>query len=188
MRADAQRNRQRILTTAKELFERDGVSVPLDDIARAAGVGPGTLHRHFPSKEVLLAEVVVDRVTSLADQLSALAGEDQPGDALTDAVSLMLDEGDRSASLKAALTGTDFDLRRAAPDATARLNTAVDQLLQQAQRARQIRDDIDINDLMALIAGAFTAEQHVDPNRRRPPRLAAVLFDGLRTTTTTTED
>ncbi len=96
MRADARRNRQRILTAAQELIERDGPSVPLDDIARAAGVGPGTLHRHFPSKEALLAEVLVDRVTDLADRLAALAHEDHPGEALTRAVSLMLDEGDRA--------------------------------------------------------------------------------------------
>lgn len=181
MRADAQRNRERILTAAQELIERDGPSVPLDDIARAAGVGPGTLHRHFPSKEALLAEVLLDRVAGLADQLSALANEDHPGEALTRAVSLMLDEGDRSTALKSALVGTDFNMQRAAPEATARLHAAVDQLLRHAQQARQIRDDIDVNDLMALIAGAFTAEQHAGLDRHRPRRLATVLFDGLRT-------
>lgn len=185
MRIDAQRNRQQILTAATELIERDGPSVPLDDIARAAGAGPGTVHRHFPSKEALLADVVVDRVTGLADQLLALGSEGRPGDALTHAVSLMLDEGERSTSLKSALVGTDFDLRRAAPEATARLHAAVDQLLRRAQRAAEIRDDIDVNDLMALIAGAFAAQHHADPDRRHPLRLAAVLFDGLRTTAPT---
>ncbi len=73
-------------------------------------------------------------------------------------------------------------MRRAAPEATARLHGAVDRLLQDAQQARQIRDDIDIDDLMALIAGAFSAEQHAGLDRHRSRRLATVLFDGLRTT------
>lgn len=181
MRADAVRNRQRILTAAQRLIERDGPSVPLDDIARAAGLGAGTLHRHFPTKEGLLAEVVVDRVTGLADQISKLADAENPGDALMTAMSLMLDEGDRSAVLKASLLGTDFDLRRAAPDAVEQLRRAVGDLLDRAQCANEIRSDIDTTDLMSLLAGVFVAEQHAGhrPDRQR---LARILFDGLRMT------
>lgn len=184
MRADAVRNRQQILAAAQQLIERDGPSVPLDDIARAAGVGAGTLHRHFPTKEGLLGEVVVDRVRALADQLGELADARNAGDALLTATSLMLDEGDRSAVLKASLLGTDFDLRTAAPEAVDRLRSAVNELLIKAQYANEIRNDIDTNDLMSLVAGAFVAEQHAGdrPNRRR---LSSVLFDGLRTTADT---
>lgn len=140
----------------------------------------GTLHRHFPTKEGLLGELVVDRVRALTDQLIALAGTDEDGEALMTAMSLMLDEGDRSAVLKASLLGSDFDLRIAAPDAIEQLRAAVGELLTRAQRAKQIRDDIDTLDLMSVVAGAFVAEQHAGdrPKRRR---LAAVLFDGLRT-------
>jgi AcrR family transcriptional regulator len=184
MRADAVRNRQQILAAAQRLIERDGPSVPLDDIARAAGVGAGTLHRHFPTKERLLGEVVVDRVTALADQIGELDDAHNAGDALTTALSLMLDEGDRSAVLKASLLGSDFDLRIAAPEAVDRLRSAVGQLLTKAQRANEIRNDIDTNDLMSLVAGAFVAEQHAG-DRPNPRRLASILFDGLQATTRT---
>lgn len=187
MRADAARNREQIVAAAQRLVERDGPSVPLDEIARAAGVGAGTLHRHFPTKEGLLGELVVGGVRAMTDQLGALAESDDAGtDAgatLLAAVSLMLDEGDRSAVLKASLLGTDFDLRNAAPDAIEHLRAAVEVLLSRAQRAEQIRDDIDTNDLMSLVAGAFVAEQHAG-NRPHRRRLAAVLFDGLRTSAT----
>jgi AcrR family transcriptional regulator len=181
MRADAARNRQQILVAAQRMIERDGPSVPLDDIARAAGVGAGTLHRHFPTKEGLLGEIVVDRVTAMTYQVSKLADAQNAGDALITAISLMLDEGDRSAVLKASLLGTDFDLRVAAPDAVEQLRSAVGQLLTKAQRANEIRNDIDTNDLMSLVAGAFVAEQHAGdrPNRQR---LAYILFDSLRKT------
>ena len=143
MRIDARRNREQIVAAAQELIEQKGPAVPLDDIARAAGVGAGTLHRHFPTKQALLAEVVVDRVAGLADQLGGLGDVHAPGDALTAAVALMLDEGDRSAALKAALQSTDFDLRRLAPEAVGRLHAAVAQLLTRAQQAKAIRDDLD---------------------------------------------
>jgi AcrR family transcriptional regulator len=183
MRADAVRNRQQILAAAQRLIERDGPSVPLDDIARAAGVGPGTLHRHFPTKEGLLGAVVIDRVIEQAEQIGKLTDEQNPGDALITAMSLMLDEGDRSAVLKASLLGTGFDLRVAAPDAVRELRAAVGRLLTQAQLVGEIREDIDTNDLMSLVAGAFVAEQHAGhrPDRNR---LAQVLFDGLRATAT----
>lgn len=184
MRADAARNRRQIVAAAQRLIESDGPSVPLDDIARAAGVGAGTLHRHFPTKEGLLGELVVDRVIALTDQLEALVAADDEcgnaGEVLMSAVSLMLDEGDRSAVLKASLLGSDFDLRTAAPAAIEQLRAAVGELLTRAQQANQVRNDIDTLDLMSLVAGAFVAEQHAGdrPHRRR---LAAVLLDGLRT-------
>src|SRR5436190_22066853 len=67
-RADAQRNRAKILVAANEAFARDGADVPLDTIAACAGVGPGTLHRHFPTKEALVAAVVAARLDRLAEQ------------------------------------------------------------------------------------------------------------------------
>ena len=181
MRADAARNRQLILDAAKFLIERDGPSVPLDDIARAAGGGAGTLHRHCPTTAGLRGEMVIDRVTELAARIGELGDTRSPGDAVTTAMTLMLDEGDRSAVLKASLLGTDFDLRVAAPEAVEQLRAAAGRLLIDAQRAHEIREDIDTNDLMSLVAGAFVAEQHAG-HRVNRTRLAQVLFDGLRTT------
>jgi AcrR family transcriptional regulator len=183
MRADARRNRGRIIDAATDLMERDGLGVPLDEIARHAGVGPGTVHRHFPSKESLFAAIVVDRVGQTAAEARALAAADDPGDALVRTLSAMLAEGERSSALKAALAGTDFDLRTAAPNVAADLHDAVQVLLHRAQKTGTIRGDVDINDIMALLAGAFAAAQHAGADPHRAARLAAILFDGLRTTT-----
>jgi len=67
MRADARRNRERLLRSAANLFATESLSVPLDEIARHAGVGPGTVHRHFPTKEALFAALVVDRVRATVE-------------------------------------------------------------------------------------------------------------------------
>jgi AcrR family transcriptional regulator len=181
LRADARRNRERVLRAAQELFTADGLSVPLDEVARRAGVGAGTVHRHFPTKEALLAAIVVDRVEQLVATGRALAGSADPGAALLRLLALMLDEGAVSHPLKAALVGTDFDLRTAAPGAAEDLHAAVAALLAEAQRASQVRRDLDADDVMALLAGVFGMYQHASADAERAARLRAVLFDGLRT-------
>jgi AcrR family transcriptional regulator len=80
-RVDARRNRARVLEAAQEAFAADGLAVPLDDIARRAGVGPGTVYRHFPSKAVLFEAVVQARIEQLIEAARALATADDPGEA-----------------------------------------------------------------------------------------------------------
>src|ERR1700733_1381243 len=79
LRADARRNRDRVLAAARELFANDGLSVSLDEIARRAGVGPGTVHRHFPAKEDLIAAVAIGRLEQIVEQARNLANADDPG-------------------------------------------------------------------------------------------------------------
>jgi AcrR family transcriptional regulator len=171
-----------VLQAAQELFASDGLSVPLDDIARRAGVGPGTVHRHFPTKETLFAAIVIDRIERVVEDARALANAADPCDALLGMLSRMLDEGTASTALKAALAGTDFDLRTAAPDIADDLRDALMTLLTRAQHAGSVRRDIDIDDVLALLAGAFATLRHADAEAvpRRAARLTAVLFDGLR--------
>lgn len=181
LRADARRNREQILRAARELFATEGLSAPLDEIAHRAGVGAGTVHRHFPTKEALFAAIVIDRVEQLVADARGLADDADPRAALLGMLARMLDEGAASLTLKAALAGTDFDIRTAAPDAAAHLRTALMTLLQRAQTAGGVRDDIDIDDLFALLAGAFATLRHADAEAvpSHAARLNAVLFDGL---------
>jgi AcrR family transcriptional regulator len=185
LRADARRNRDRVLAAARELFASDGLSVSLDEIARRAGVGPGTVHRHFPAKENLIAAVAIARLEQIVEQARNLATADDPGAALRSQLSGVLAYADDSAPLKSALTGTDLDIRTAAPEARAALRDAVGVLLVRAQQAGAARDDLNIDDLMALIAGWVHAIQYagVNATSRQAQRLSAVLFDGLRPTT-----
>ena len=182
LRADARRNRERLLRAAEELFATDGLAVSLDEIARRAGVGPGTVHRHFPSKNALFAAVVEGRLERLAEHARGLERAEDPAGALLGLFTRMLDEGLASNALKAALAGTDFDLRTAAPAVSGELHAAVGVLLDRALRAGQIRADLDADDAMALVAGAFATlrQGRAEDDRERAARLTSVLFDGLR--------
>src|SRR6476646_1143120 len=82
LRADAARNRARVLEVAYETFAADGLSVPIDEIARRAGVGAGTVYRHFPTKEALFQAVIADRMRHRIDDGRALLESEQPGQAL----------------------------------------------------------------------------------------------------------
>src|SRR3569833_4233648 len=84
MRADARRNRAKVLAAAEEAFAADGLAVPRVDIARRAGVGAGTVYRHFPSKEALFQAVVLERIEQFAEEARALATAANPGDAFLD--------------------------------------------------------------------------------------------------------
>lgn len=182
LRADARRNRERILEAAQELFAGpEGLSVPLDEIAEHAGVGAGTVHRHFPTKEALIAAVAVSRIQQVVTLATSLATADDPGAALRQQLSVMLAEGDQSAPLKSALAGTDFNIRTAAPDAAGELRDAVNVLLRRAQKASAIRPEIDIDDLMAALAGTFHAIQYTGErfDSRHAKRLAGMFFDSL---------
>lgn len=181
LRADARRNRERVIDAAQALIASDGLALPVREIARRAGVGAGTVHRHFPTKQALLAAIVIDRVEKVIDEARALADAEDPGDALLRTLRRMLDEGTESAALKAALAGTDFDLRTAAPNVARELRDALTTLLANAQHAGHVRRDIDIDDVLALLAGAFASIQHASADRTRAARLTDVLFDGLRT-------
>src|SRR3954469_5037471 len=118
LRADAARNRARVLEVAYETFAAEGLAVPIDEIARRAGVGAGTVYRHFPTKEDLYRAVVEDRIGSLVESSRALLTSEGPGDALfTFLRSMVLDWGATDQGLVDALAGVGIDINTAAPDA-----------------------------------------------------------------------
>ena len=107
VRADAARNRARVLEVAYETFAADGLSVPIDEIARRAGVGAGTVYRHFPTKEALFQAVIADRMRHLIDDGRALLESERPGQALfTFLRSMVLQWGAADRGLVEALAGT----------------------------------------------------------------------------------
>src|SRR5436189_3893468 len=82
LRADAARNRARVLKVAYQTFAAEGLAVPIDEIARRAGVGAGTVYRHFPTKEELYRAVIEDRLSRIVDDGRALLASQDPGQAL----------------------------------------------------------------------------------------------------------
>src|SRR5580692_3923974 len=118
LRADAVRNRARVLEVAYETFAAEGLAVPIDEIARRAGVGAGTVYRHFPTKEDLFAAVVESRLQHIITAGRALLDNPGPGEALFAFLrSMVLDFGATDQGLVDALGGLGIDVESAAPEA-----------------------------------------------------------------------
>jgi AcrR family transcriptional regulator len=181
LRADARRNRERVLRTAQRLFATEGLGVSLDEIARRAGVGPGTVHRHFPAKEALYLAVATDELMRLVAEAEALAATDDPA-ALFTLLSRMMATGAENVAVKSALVAAEFDLRTAAPGVAADLTGHVADLLRRAHAAGAVRHDLTVEELMALVAGAFAAIRHAgaETSRQRSAHIAQLILDGLR--------
>lgn len=150
-------------------------------IARRAGVGPGTVHRHFPAKEALYLAVATDMLKQLVAEAEMLAATGDPA-ALFTLLSRMMATGAENAAVKSALAAAEFDLRTAAPGVAADLTRHVTDLLNRAHAARAVRHDLTADELMALVAGAFAAIRHAgaETSRQRSAHIAQLIHDGLR--------
>ena len=179
MRADAERNRQRVLEVAQQVFAKEGLVVPIDEIARRAGLGVGTLSRHFPTKEALFEAIVVGRMQQLVEFARAGAESDDPGAAFFGFLARMVDEGAAKKDFLTALAGTGVDLQRIAA-IKQQMKRAVAVLLERAQEQGAVRTDIGAVDVLTLVMGAVgAADRHgAGPPERK--RLLAVILDGLR--------
>jgi AcrR family transcriptional regulator len=178
MRADAARNRARVLEVAYDTFAAEGLGVPIDEIARRAGVGAGTVYRHFPTKEDLYRAVIEDRITRIvADGRELLASTD-PGDALYAFLrSMVLQWGATDRGLAEALAGLGVDVKTAVPDAEEAFLGLLGDLLRAAQQAGTVRRDLDVRDVKALMVGAQAIQAY---NDEAAERLTEVVLDGLR--------
>ncbi|WP_297621610.1 TetR/AcrR family transcriptional regulator [Nocardia sp.] len=182
LRADARRNREQVLRTAQRLFATDGLGVSLDEIARRAGVGPGTVHRHFPSKEALYLAVAIDQLEQLVAEAKVLAETADPAVALFTMLSRMMASGAENETVKSALVAAEYDLRTAAPEVAADLTREVAGLLDRAHSVGAVRHDISVEELMALVAGAFAAIRHAkaEASKKRSAHIAQIILDGIR--------
>jgi AcrR family transcriptional regulator len=175
LRADAQRNREKVLRAAREAFAARGYGVPLDEIAALAGVGPGTVYRHFPSKEALFEAVVDARVRDLIDDARRRGAAGDPGAAFFGFLGRM---------------GEEAAAKRDLPDAIAvdgavqqGLLEAFGELLDHAQRAGVVRADVTMPDLIILLRGLMRSMQDITPGAAgaaQRDRVIAVVTDGLR--------
>ncbi|HYN97703.1 MAG TPA: helix-turn-helix domain-containing protein [Pilimelia sp.] len=165
MRADARRNRQRVLDTAYAVFATDGIGVPIDEVARRAGVGAGTVYRHFPTKEALVEAVVRDRIGAMTAK--ARSGVDFGG-----FFAFMVEASLANRAVAEALAGGGY---RVPADAEAALQAAFADLLRHAQRTGDVHPDITPDDLNSLVVGCVaTARQRGDT------ALVRIVLAGLR--------
>ena len=178
LRADARRNRARVLEVAIATFAAEGLSVPIHEIARRAGVGTGTVSRHFPTKEALYEAIVHDRVGRLVAQARALTATEDPGTAFFDFFSLMVNEFAANLGLADALAGAGFNVEAAAAGSKHDVIGAMRQLLTRAQKAGAVRKDIEPAEVKALMVACCRGPQSADADARR--RMIAVVCQGLR--------
>jgi AcrR family transcriptional regulator len=179
-RADARRNRARILAVAIDAFAREGLGVSIQEIARRAGVSTGTVSRHFPAKDDLYAAIVLDRAESLVATARALAETQPPGAAFYQFIDVMAVEGARNRGIGDALTGAGFDIQAAAGRADQDLMGMWSSLLASAQAAGEVRADITVDDVKTLVMGCCKASKDPDASQAAARRLVSVVAAGLR--------
>jgi AcrR family transcriptional regulator len=154
LRADARRNRERIIESAREVFAADGIDAQMDDVAARAQVGVGTVYRHFPTKEALMAELVRQKFRMLADGArEALEREGEPFAVFADMLRRNAEVCARDASLQHALTAVGVHIWNQAQAEHQELSLITGELIARAQRAGTMRPDIDPTDISMLMCG-----------------------------------
>jgi AcrR family transcriptional regulator len=179
LRADARRNRERVLTAAREVFAEQGREAQMDDVARRAAVGVGTVYRHFPTKEALIDAIAAEafeRLVAVATEQAAR--DDDPWDALATTLwaGAEIMAADRAISplmTESPSINVDLEMQR-------RLNETFEVLLDRARTAGLLRQDVVLDDVPMLMCGVgmATMKPHCVSDAWR--RHLAIIIDGLR--------
>jgi AcrR family transcriptional regulator len=178
-RADAQRNRDRILEVAKRAFTRSGANASLDDIASEAGVGPGTLYRHFPTREELLQAVYRSEMEKLAAAERKLAQSMPPLEALRAWLLLFVDAIETKQLIAPALNTFIGDHKKVFAASYVQIQEAIHALVKRAIKSGDIRKDIDPMDLFRALVGVAYVPSHPDW-QQSAKRLVDILIEGSR--------
>jgi AcrR family transcriptional regulator len=178
MRADARRNVDRIIAAAGTLIAEHGANASLEEVARRAGVGSATLHRHFPSRQALLEAVFKDRVEALCAKADDLLAAPDPGEALLTWLRAVGAHAVANRGLGASLMrGGDPTLGNTCHDM---IINAGDALLARARTADAVRPEIAITHLLKLVSAISLATEHEPDGPAEADRLLAIAIDGVR--------
>jgi AcrR family transcriptional regulator len=181
LRKDAERNRQRIMAAARELFAQRGLEVTMDDIADHAGVGVGTVYRRFPDRELLIDALFEETLGQMLDLAEESRQIEDPWEGFVHFLECALEMQTSNRGLKGLLFSTAHGRERVA-EARERIDPVASQLLKRAQKAGAVRKDITDTDMPLLSLSLGTTADfagHIAPEIWR--RYLAILLDGLRT-------
>ncbi len=154
LRADARRNRERILESARAVFAEYGADAQIDDVARKAGVGVGTVYRHFPTKEALLVELLREKFRLFSARArDALEQDGEPFAVIEDLVRRNAETAANDAAVQHALAGAGEHIWMQAQAEQQELVALTEDLIASARRAGTIRQDVDANDIAMLMCG-----------------------------------
>ncbi len=179
LRADAQRNRDKIIAAATRIFDEEGLGANFDRIARAAGVGAGTLYRNFPTRESLVAAAYYGELDWLCDGASELLDELPAYEALRTWLRRVLDYATSKTGMADALLAMISTSDRPFGDGGERLCAAITVLLRAGVGAGAVRSDVTANDVLAAVTGAALVSGGPD-RRAQGERLLDLVVDGLR--------
>jgi AcrR family transcriptional regulator len=182
LRADARRNRARVLEAAETVFATKGTGAPTEEVARAAGVGVGTVFRHFPTKEALLEAVLYARLRRFVDEAEAVVAAESadPGGAFFTFLTSWIEMSSAKNAYFEALAAAGVTVPKAGSDIGARLIESLGVLLSRAQGAGAVRDDLVVGELITVIIGTARAAEYAGPDAHLRDRAVAIFFDGLR--------
>lgn len=178
-RSDAQENRDRILEVAKSAFARSGAGASLDDIAKQAGVGPGTLYRHFPTREALIEAVYRAEVEKLAAAQRELSAKLPPVKALRAWMMLFVDYIAAKQIIASALNSIVGGPSRLYDSSRAQVSGAIDALVKSAMKSGDIRKDLEPFDLLRALIGVSNVATGPDW-QESAKRLVDILITGSR--------
>jgi AcrR family transcriptional regulator len=178
-RADARRNREQVLRAAVLVFGRNGTTASTAAVAQEAGVGIGTVFRHFPTKAELLAAALVEHLRQLTRSAQALADAPDAGAAFRSFFREFVERAAVTDALIEALALVGGDFIEAKSSMKGEFRSAVEVLLTRAQAAGEVRADLAPADLLALLVGASRAAQHAAERDGSPATVVQVVLDGL---------
>ena len=181
-RSDALRNRERILEVAKQAFTRYGAVASLDDIAKQAGVGPGTLYRHFPTRDALIEAVYRSEVEKLAGAAREFAAAMSPIEALRAWLLLFVDYIAAKHIIAPALNSVAGGPSRLYEGSRSLVQGAIDELVKRAKKSGDVRRDVDASDLLRAVIGVSYVNSGGDW-QQSARRLIGILMAGLRPVT-----
>lgn len=180
LRSDARRNRIAVLNAAQEVFAEHGPSASVEEIARHAGVGVGTVYRHFPGKKALFEAIIVDRYERLAAEADALGSADDAGAAFFGLFTRMVEESATKKAFAEMLARAGVDVEATTSDVGQRLRQRFGTLLARAQELGAVRDDVGVDDVVAVLAGMCLAAERTNWTASTKARALCVAIDGLR--------
>jgi AcrR family transcriptional regulator len=179
LRADARRNREKVLEAARTVFSEHGREAQMDDVARAAGVGVGTVYRHFPTKEALIEALMVAAFESIAEAAEAALEVEDPWEAFTSVLWRGAETMAADRALSEVFAGIPGATESVMPTVEG-LTRTVTKIIERAQAAGVLREDLVVDDIPMVMCGigSATKKEHRCPDAWR--RHLSLVLDGMR--------
>jgi AcrR family transcriptional regulator len=180
LRADARRNREKIVNAARQIVAEQGEAAQIDDVARLAGVGVGTVYRHFPNKDALMGELVrmcVIECTTFAQECASI---EDPWDAFSGLIRRSCERMASDAAMRRTWQAADDEAVAYAAPAKVHLHDAAELLIDRAHASGQLRADFTVDDMGGLMCGLGAAIDAMPEPDERWRRIVEFALDGLK--------